>query len=1347
MFQDLNQIQESVHALYKQVNCLLSVSPAAPKWTEAHQYLYGNNYIKNQLVWYDGYIYKCLKDNDGIPVANSFYWLKVTTGYMLPQEQADWFSQGGDNYIRNKPTKLSDFINDIFPGQDYQEQDPVFNAWLLTNPYVPPTRTLTINGVTYDLSEDRTWNVSGGGSSYTDENAQDAVGNILTASPTIAFFYDDNLNIISADIISASITQDRLAPDINVSHFINDVNYESLFNKGIPDGYAPLDSNGKIPLQFLNDAILGNVVYQGVWNQTTNSPNLDVVAPKGHYYVCNGPTQTTRYGFAFNSGDWIISNGNFWEKVDNTDAVSTVFGRTGNIVATNGDYNTGLVTEVVNKRYQTDTQRLYNDATSSIQTQLDSKASDANALHKSGNETFTGIKSAYNTNTPATDGIYLYNSGSTDSSPFVIDNVGGGKGTRVGNYGGGVGHYIYNSGGIGLSLLNLGYSTGMYINSDAGSFGDLIMFTKDNTRTSVINHLGRLVISGGTDKDFLKADGSLDSTLYEDSANKQNNLNYDGTGVKFPTVDATNNLSRSLAKVSTKTGLVSKLDTFNLTVLNNNTARIAPVESAIFWNELFVVNTAPSNAIKSFAQKDYPLDQLLTPTGGNINTNPLGADGIYVRFLGYDKNGNVVSSANTFATNNDVLQLGFVTVLKVGSAITFLDGVAGPRNLLAQPPLASNTDFDKIASVTTNVAVAMNAAASFNTTQGNITGISINWKTSNNPSNGNSIDIFPVPAKTGNAPFVSVNPNFLSQITAPVLHTLWTESEGGIQINQSFYNTTTGQREALSSTRCSVKRVLLGVRGGLFLQDGEHASNTAAYPDIATAKNNIYNQKFTDVITPVGLCVEIARIAFKSGVTDLSNDSQAYLVNTAGSGATGSAVPPPPVSDATTASKGIIKLTGDFDPSSTADLPIIRDASLTDRGLVNIGTQSFKGNKTFQGTGTIGGTLTFQIKDPNGLNLLSINDRGELIMYGDGNEAGFSFLNYALGGQGVLEIKGRNGAAGYQKKLRFKDNWSIETEYYTGFGLGFVNLNAGGTFANTPFYIGGITNGNSRAGDIGMGTITPLGKLDVVSTTRGSLPFPRMTSAQRTAIASPPQGLFAYQTDTTEGLYGYKSTGWVRLLDESSSVAPRYTAVAYSSLTSGNLTPNLDTTDILEVTGVTGVVNILNPTGTKITGKTLTIIITNSGASTFISTGTDYIPAEDIALPTRTVAGKGCRYTGRIDSAGKLVSEFLMPKQMQIEIDASFDVTTDTQDWQGNGQSNRHIILNNSGMDSVMTVNRFDDRPRTYMKMGTGNTTFVAGAGMTLFAAGGVTVMNGAEGSTASLTCFGTSAFLRISND
>lgn len=68
---------------------------------------------------------------------------------------------------------------------------------------------------------------------------------------------------------------------------------------------------------------------------------------------------------------------------------------------------------------------------------------------------------------------------------------------------------------------------------------------------------------------------------------------------------------------------------------------------------------------------------------------------------------------------------------------------------------------------------------------------------------------------------------------------------------------------------------------------------------------------------------------------------------------------------------------------------------------------------------------------------------------------------------------------------------------------------------------------NYWSGSLGVGhssqNASAIGQFD--STTKGLLP-PRMTNAQRTAIASPAIGLMVYCTDTVEGLYVYKSTGW-----------------------------------------------------------------------------------------------------------------------------------------------------------------------------------------------------------------------------
>ena len=124
--------------------------------------------------------------------------------------------------------------------------------------------------------------------------------------------------------------------DTDISNLQSDKQNTSEKNQA--NGYAPLDSGAKIPIANLPDSVVGQVEYQGTWNASTNTPSLPSASTsKGHYYVVAtaGTYQTISYAI----GDWVISNGTAWEKVDNTDAVTTVFGRLGAIVANESDYS------------------------------------------------------------------------------------------------------------------------------------------------------------------------------------------------------------------------------------------------------------------------------------------------------------------------------------------------------------------------------------------------------------------------------------------------------------------------------------------------------------------------------------------------------------------------------------------------------------------------------------------------------------------------------------------------------------------------------------------------------------------------------------------------------------------------------------------------------------------------------------------------------------------------------------------------------------------------------------------------------------------------------------------------
>lgn len=73
-----------------------------------------------------------------------------------------------------------------------------------------------------------------------------------------------------------------------------------------------------------------------------------------------------------------------------------------------------------------------------------------------------------------------------------------------------------------------------------------------------------------------------------------------------------------------------------------------------------------------------------------------------------------------------------------------------------------------------------------------------------------------------------------------------------------------------------------------------------------------------------------------------------------------------------------------------------------------------------------------------------------------------------------------------------------------------------------------VAAASAQTGGVGVGTTTPdaSSALDVTSTTKGFL-MPRMTTTERTAIATPATGLQVYDTDLNSIWY-YNGTAWVK---------------------------------------------------------------------------------------------------------------------------------------------------------------------------------------------------------------------------
>ena len=122
---------------------------------------------------------------------------------------------------------------------------------------------------------------------------------------------------------------------------------------GAVSGLAQLDSTGKHKIEQYQDIILGQLKYGGTFDNdglitsdysTLNGQDIDLLLAtdwKGFFFIFSGTT-STHHSIEFESGDWLISNGTAgWAKIDNTDAVTLVNGKKGNVTLVTDDISEG----------------------------------------------------------------------------------------------------------------------------------------------------------------------------------------------------------------------------------------------------------------------------------------------------------------------------------------------------------------------------------------------------------------------------------------------------------------------------------------------------------------------------------------------------------------------------------------------------------------------------------------------------------------------------------------------------------------------------------------------------------------------------------------------------------------------------------------------------------------------------------------------------------------------------------------------------------------------------------------------------------------------------------------------
>ena len=169
----------------------------------------------------------------------------------------------------------------------------------------------------------------------------DAAGN-ATALGTPASFVGTNITGTAASLTAGAVTDGVYTTGSYsnpawitalANNKITGLGSAALLTAGAAGGVATLDGGGTVPTAQLPAAVLGAIKYQGTWNATTNVPTLtSSVGTQGYYYVVATAGTTNLDGIAsWEIGDWAIFGTATWQKIDNTDAVTSVNGFTGTV--------------------------------------------------------------------------------------------------------------------------------------------------------------------------------------------------------------------------------------------------------------------------------------------------------------------------------------------------------------------------------------------------------------------------------------------------------------------------------------------------------------------------------------------------------------------------------------------------------------------------------------------------------------------------------------------------------------------------------------------------------------------------------------------------------------------------------------------------------------------------------------------------------------------------------------------------------------------------------------------------------------------------------------------------------
>ena len=194
---------------------------------------------------------------------------------------------------------------------------------------------------------------------YTPENDANKQNSLATDGSGVKYPTVDAVNTKVSNIDNTSDLNKPISTATQTALNLK----ENTANKNTANGYAGLGSDGKLISSQLPSITITDTFVVG-----SQSAMLSLVAETGDVAVRTDVNKS----FIL-QGDTPSDIADWQELLTPTSTVTSVFGRTGAVTSNVGDYTADQISETASRKFQTLAQQTYNDATSSIQTQLNGK--------------------------------------------------------------------------------------------------------------------------------------------------------------------------------------------------------------------------------------------------------------------------------------------------------------------------------------------------------------------------------------------------------------------------------------------------------------------------------------------------------------------------------------------------------------------------------------------------------------------------------------------------------------------------------------------------------------------------------------------------------------------------------------------------------------------------------------------------------------------------------------------------------------------------------------------------------------------------------------------------------------